>query len=169
DRERQGSCREGDAGGNRRGDGRPGCHIGDALEQDLAQADRVAPQPCAGLRPLRCRHSRLPGRSQMITAGMFSRQGGARPVLSRTKCAERAVGQPVAGWPFELKPCRGSETSAATSAASRTRSPSVMRTCVPGSTPWSLTKLPLVECSSRIVACPVSLTVIVACRLDTFS
>src|SRR5690242_580912 len=26
----------------------------------------------------------------------------------------RRAGQPVRGWPFELKPCRGSETSAAT-------------------------------------------------------
>src|SRR5215469_5832394 len=75
--------------------------------------------------------------------------------------------------PFVLKavsgPWRGRETSAATSAPSRALSPSVRRTSIPGSTRSSLTNVPLVECSSLIVASPVSLTVTVACRLDTFS
>ena len=40
---------------------------------------------------------------------------------------------------------------------------------VPGSTRSPLTKVPLVECSSRMLAWPASSTVTVACRLDTFS
>ena len=146
--ERQGAAREGDPGGDGRGDGRAGCHVGDALEQDLAQADRVPPQSHAGVCPRRCRHSRLLGRSQTITAGMFSRQARerARPRTQRNAaiCALlaqwRAMGQPELWWPFVLKPCRpGKETSAVTSAASRTRSPSPRRTSVPGSTRSSLT------------------------------
>ncbi len=32
------------AGRDRRGDSRAGCHVGDALEQDLTQADCVPPE-----------------------------------------------------------------------------------------------------------------------------
>src|SRR5580698_1000506 len=63
----------------------------------------------------------------------------------------------------------GSDTLPVTSAASRTRSPSTSRTSVPGSTRSSLTKVPLVEPSSVIVACPASSTWTVACRRDTLS
>src|SRR5262249_54165725 len=56
-----------------------------------------------------------------------------------------------------------------TSAASRIVSPSTSLTSVPGSSRSSLTKVPLVEFSSLIVACPASSTTTSACRRDTFS
>src|ERR1035438_6252971 len=73
DGERQGSAGERDAGRDGRGDGRARRHVGDALEQDLAQPDRVAPEAwwCACGRCL-CRHGRL--RYLVLPpAGMVSR------------------------------------------------------------------------------------------------
>src|SRR5579862_2836967 len=61
---------------------------------------------------------------------------------------------------------RGRETSPVTSAASLIWSPSTSRTSLPGSTRSPLTKVPLVDPSSRMVARPLSSTMTVACRGD---
>ena len=73
DRERQRAAREGDAGRDRRGDGRAGGHVGDALERDLTQADGVPPQAGGGSVPVSVSPSTPSRRPQPIIARMFSR------------------------------------------------------------------------------------------------
>ena len=113
-------------------------------------------------RPRWSRAASADGRRRALPALVLFRRAAGAVVYRRSWRSSRLNMAGSGSW-------RGSDTSAVTSPASRTVSPSASRTPVPGSTRSPLTKVPFVECSSRIVAWPASSTVTVACRLDTFS